>query len=141
MRVVLDTNTVVSALLFSGTTSRLVPLWQSGRIRPLVSRDVLEEYLRVLAYPKFRLTEDEVKALIAEELLPHAATVIVKRRLKVVERDPEDDKFIECAVAGKAKYLVSGDLDLQSLGSYGSVKILSPSELLEMMEASAEWPH
>ncbi len=135
MCVVLDTNTVVSALLFSGTTSRLVPLWQSGRIRPLVSRDVLEEYLRVLAYPKFRLTDDEIEALIAEELLPHATTVIVKRRLKVVERDPDDDKFIECAVAGKAKYVVSGDLDLRSVGRYGSIKILSPSELLEIMDS------
>ena len=53
MRVVLDTNVVVSALLFTGISSKLVPLWQGGVITALVSRNILEEYLRVLSYPKF----------------------------------------------------------------------------------------
>jgi uncharacterized protein len=61
MRIVLDTNTVTSALLFSGTASRLVPLWQSRRVVMLISRAILEEYLRVLAYPKFRLSNEEIK--------------------------------------------------------------------------------
>ncbi len=63
-----------------------------------------------------------------------------RKELKVVERDPDDDKFIECAVAGKAKYLVSGDLDLLSLGGYGSVKIVSSSRLLELIGSSKDGP-
>ena len=70
MRVVLDTNVLVSALLFKGKTSDLVPLWQTGAITPLLSRSFLEEHLRVFSYPKFRLTDTEIKALIQEELLP-----------------------------------------------------------------------
>lgn len=130
MRVVLDTNTVVSALLFSGVASRLVPLWQSGRIALLVSKPILEEYLRVLAYPKFRLTREDVKALIEEEVLPFIKPVRIRRRLSVVKRDPDDDKFLECAVSGRAKYLVTGDSELKALHSYRKVRILNVAEFL-----------
>ena len=69
MRVVLDTNAVVSALLFSGVSSKLVSLWENGSITPLLSREILDEYLQVLSYPKFQLSEEEVKELIQEEIL------------------------------------------------------------------------
>jgi putative PIN family toxin of toxin-antitoxin system len=133
IRVVLDTNTLISALLFSGTASRLVPLWQSRRITVLVSKEILQEYLRVLAYPKFQLGDHEIRALVEEELLPFAETVRVRRRLAVVRRDPEDDKFLECAVAGRAEYLVTGDRDLRELGSYRGITILTVGEFLERM--------
>ncbi|OGL18570.1 MAG: putative toxin-antitoxin system toxin component, PIN family [Candidatus Rokubacteria bacterium RIFCSPLOWO2_12_FULL_69_21] len=133
MRVVLDTNTLISALLFSGTASRLVPLWQSRRITVLVSKEILQEYLRVLAYPKFQLGDHEIRALVEEELLPFAETIRVRRRLAVVRRDPEDDKFLECAVAGRAEYLVTGDRDLREFGSYRGITILTVGEFLERM--------
>ncbi|OGL05626.1 MAG: putative toxin-antitoxin system toxin component, PIN family [Candidatus Rokubacteria bacterium RIFCSPLOWO2_02_FULL_68_19] len=133
MRVVLDTNTLISALLFSGTASRLAPLWQSRRITVLVSKEILQEYLRVLAYPKFQLGDHEIRALVEEELLPFAETIRVRRRLAVVRRDPEDDKFLECAVAGRAEYLVTGDRDLREFGSYRGITILTVGEFLERM--------
>lgn len=130
MRVVLDTNTLVSALLFSGTTSRLVALWQSRQITVLVSKPILQEYLRVLAYPKFRMTEDEIRGLIEEELLPFVEAVRVKRHLAIVRRDPEDDKFLECAVTGRAEYIITGDRHLRELGSYREITILTVGEFL-----------
>jgi len=133
IRVVLDTNTLISALLFSGTASRLAPLWQSRRITVLVSKEILQEYLRVLAYPKFQLGDHEIRALVEEELLPFAETIRVRRRLAVVRRDPEDDKFLECAVAGRAEYLVTGDRDLREFGSYRGITILTVGEFLERM--------
>ena len=133
IRVVLDTNTLISALLFSGTASRLVPLWQSRRITVLVSKEILQEYLRVLAYPKFQLGDHEIRALVEEELLPFAETIRVRRRLAVVRRDPEDDKFLECAVAGRAEYLMTGDRDLREFGSYRGITILTVGEFLERM--------
>ena len=75
MRVVLDTNVLVSALLFTGISSELVPLWQKGTITVLLSREILEEYLRVFAYPKFQLSEGEIKRLIEEELLPFVRVI------------------------------------------------------------------
>ena len=130
MRVVLDTNTVVSALLFSGISSKLVSLWQKGLITPLLSREILDEYLRVLSYPKFDLSEGEIKELIQEEILPYAEVVKPKRRLRVVQRDPSDNKFVECTVAGKARVIISGDKELLSLGRYRQIPIQSPAQFL-----------
>lgn len=131
MRAVLDTNVLVSALLFTGISSELVPLWQRGAFVVLLSRAILEEYLRVLSYPKFQLSEEEIKGLIQEELLPYVEVVNPRRRLRVVKRDPSDDKFLECAVAGKAQVIISGDKDLLSLGRYRQVRIQSPARFLE----------
>ena len=94
MRVVLDTNVIISALLFTGRTSELTPLWKAGKITPLVSKEILDEYIKVLAYPKFRLTATEIGSLIEEEVLPYFQVIKPRRRLRVVRRDPSDDKFI-----------------------------------------------
>ena len=118
MRVVLDSNAVISALLFSGVSSKLVSLWQDGLITPLISREILDEYLRALSYRKFELSENESKELIQEEISPYAEVVKPKRRLRVIRRDSADNKFLECAVAGKAGVIISGDKDLFSLGQY-----------------------
>ena len=64
MRVVIDTNVMVSALLFQGVTSQLVPLWQKGTMTLLLPGEILEEYLRVLAYSKFQLAKNEIRRLI-----------------------------------------------------------------------------
>ena len=130
MRVVLDTNVLVSAFLFTGVSSELVPLWQRSAITVLLSRTILEEYLRVLSYPKFQLSEAEIKSLIEEELLPYVEVVNPRRRLRVVERDPSDNKFLECAITGKARVIISGDNDLLSIGRYRSVSIQSPAQFL-----------
>ena len=110
--------------------SRLVSLWQKGLITPLLSREILDEYLRVLSYPKFDLSEGEIKELIQEEILPYAEVVKPKRRLRVVQRDPSDNKFVECAVAGKARVIISGDKELLSLGRYRQIRIQSPAQFL-----------
>ena len=124
---------MISALLFSGTAARLVPLWQSRRITLLISREILTEYLRAFAYPKFQLSDQEIRPLIEEELLPFVETIRVRRRLAVVRRDPDDDKFLECAVAGRAQYLVTGDRDLRELGTFRGTTILTAGEFLERM--------
>lgn len=134
IRVVLDTNTVVSALLFAGTASRLVPVWQSRRISLLVSKAIVEEYLRVLAYPKFELTSEEVRRLLDEEMLPFIETVRVRRRLRPPVADQDDHTFLECAVLGRARYLVTGDRELTELGHDRGVTILSVGEFLALLE-------
>jgi putative PIN family toxin of toxin-antitoxin system len=130
VRVVLDTNAVISALLFTGISSELVSLWQKGLITLLLSRQILDEYLRAFSYPKFKLSEEEIKELIQEEILPYAEVVKPRRRLRVVQRDPSDNKFLECAVAGKARVIISGDKDLLSLGRHREVRIQTPAQFL-----------
>ena len=132
-RVVIDTNVVVSALLFGGVPGKLVPLWKTGRIRVLASKEMIEEYLRVLAYPKFELSEEEINYLLYQESLRYFEIVTTKPGPKIVEEDPSDDMFIRCAEAGKADTIISGDQHLLDLKSYDKIKILTPSQFLEDM--------
>ena len=125
LRVVLDTNIVISALLFNGRASSLVPLWRAGKIVLLVSKEMVQEYLPVLSYPKFSLTEQEIQTLFHEEILPFSEVVTVTKPFPSLSRDPADDCFLACAAAGKAAALVSGDEDLLILKKVGRCPILS----------------
>ena len=130
IRAVLDTNVILSALLFGGRTGGLVTAWQTGRFRLLLSRAILQEVLRVLAYPKFHLTENEIRGLVEEELIPFAKTVIIRRRPVVRLRDPDDLAVVACALTGRARYLVTGDADLLSLESIRQVEVIRPAEFM-----------
>lgn len=132
MRVVLDTNVLVSALLFTGVASEIVPLWQKEAITVLLSREILDEYLRVLAYPKFQLSEEEIKSALKEGFLPFVQVIKPGTRIHVAKRDPSDDKFLECAVAGKADVVISGDKELLAIRHYRGVRIQTPSQFLEI---------
>jgi len=117
LRVVLDTNVVLSALVFgAGTAGQLRLGWQQGAIAPLVSTATVQELIRVLAYPKYRLSRLEQDELLAD-YLPHTQAVRIPQPPPAVPkcRDPLDVPFLHLAVAGKAKVLVSGDRDLLAL--------------------------
>lgn len=126
-RMVLDTNVLVSALLFpAGRLSWVREAWQSEAVVPLASRATTRELIRVLSHPKFRLTADERDDLLAD-YLPWCETVAVSERLDTpVCRDPSDRPFLELALAGRADALVTGDDDLLALAPAFPVPILSP---------------
>lgn len=131
---ILDTNALLSAHLFSGVSSRLVPLWQSRQFLFLLSRPILDEYLHTLAYPKFNLTEKEIQSLIQEEVLPYVEVISIEGKLNIpFLKDVSDRKFLECALAGGADYLVTGDKELLSLKKIGKTLILPPAEFLEII--------
>lgn len=128
IRVVLDTNVVVSALLFGGPPGNLILQWKKGAIQPLISQPIIDEYLRVLAYPKFKLTEQELNFLFYQEILPFFETVVTSANPlpEIIKDDPSDDMFLHCAMAGRASIVVSGDRHLLKLNSYEQIKIMSP---------------
>jgi putative PIN family toxin of toxin-antitoxin system len=134
-RVVIDTNVFISALLFGGAVDRIRSLWQNKKFIFLISKEILEEYIKVLAYPKFGLTEKEIKFVIEEELLPFVTTVNVKTRISHIKEDADDDKFLSLAIDGKADYIISGDKHLLDLKEYGSVRITSIREFF-----NCGWP-
>lgn len=130
-RIVLDTNCIVSALLFSkGSASWLAHAWMQQRFIPLVSRETTTELIRVLSYPKFQLSHDEQESLLAE-FLPYAEAVQVKNvpeKLPTI-KDPNDLMFLKLAVAAKADALVSGDIHILALKSQlGRISILTVNE-------------
>jgi putative PIN family toxin of toxin-antitoxin system len=90
-KVVLDTNVLVSALLFKGSLSKMVDLWKSGRIKPVFSQATFQEFKMVLTYPKFALTPREILILVEEEVLAYFDVVKVIKEVIGIGRDPEDD--------------------------------------------------
>lgn len=129
MRVVFDTNTIVSALLFRGTVSWLIEHWQSGEATLIVSRETARELLRVLAYPKFGLSPAQVD-IVATRYLCHAERVELAGEDDNLPlcRDPNDQMFIRLAGAGRADILVSGDKDLLDLRGTMPFVIETPTE-------------
>ncbi len=137
-RVVIDTNLVLSALIFA--QGRLVSLrqaWQTQRIRPLISRPTAAELMRVLAYPKFKLSPDEQRELLAD-YLPWCHTVRIPDPPPATPqcRDPFDAPFLQLAVAGKADLLLSGDRDLLVLNGKFVCPIVTAEQLLKTLAES-----
>ncbi len=117
LRVVLDTNVVLSALVFGGgLAGRLRLAWQRGLVLPLASTATAQEVVRVLAYPKFGLSLQEQGELVSD-YLPYVKSVRIPQPPPRVPdcRDAMDVVFLHLAVAGKARALVSGDRDLLTL--------------------------
>ncbi len=109
-RIVIDTNVLLSSLLFhAGTLSWLRAAWQAGRMCPLASRETMNELIRVLHYPKFGLNHGEREDLLAD-YLPWCKTVTLSNPPGVPQcRDPLDRPFLELALAAQADALVTGD--------------------------------
>ena len=136
-RWVLDTNVVLSALIRpGGTTGRLRLAWQSQLFVPLVSRDTASELMRVLAYPKFKLTADEQHDLLADYLPWTQAVRIPDPPPKTPRcRDPHDVPFLQLAFTAKADALITGDRDLLDLASATRITILTPAQAVELLSA------
>ena len=134
LRVVLDTNVILSSLLFGGRLEFIRKAWKEGRLKLLFSEETFEELVKVLHYPKFTLAEEEIDFLLYAEILPFSETVEVKLKVeKEVCVDKEDIKFLECAVSGRADFVVSGDKDLLSIREIEGIKIITPAELRKFL--------
>jgi len=129
--VVIDTNVFLSALLFGGTPGELISPWKSGRIQPQLNKTTVAELLRVLAYPKFELTENEIQYLLYAEILPFCKVIPTKSGPVIIAEDPSDDMFLRCCDVSNAKALISGGSHLLALKSYGNASILTPSQFLK----------
>ena len=135
VRAVLDTNVLVSTLLFDRRRlSWLRPCWQSGQLVPVLAEPTARELLRVLAYPKFRLAPQDLERLL-EDLLPWSESWKgpIPASLHRV-RDPHDQVFLDLALAADTPVLVSGDADLLALQErVNPMLILSPSDFQAWM--------
>ena len=134
MRVVLDTNVLISAILLKGRLSRFRELWKSGTLSPVLSKETFQEFKMVLSYLKFSLSKNEIKAIIEDEILPYFEVIDIKEKIDGVCRDPNDDMFLAVAFNARAPYVVTGDKDLLALRKYKSIEIVSPQEYLALLK-------
>ena len=136
-RVVLDTNVVLSALLFNaGRLAWIRHAWQRQQLQPLVCKETVNELLRVLAYPKFKLTASEQEELLAD-FLPYADVVELPAPWPALPacRDEKDEMFLVLAHVGKADALVTGDADILAMREAFPGLILTAEELAAQWEA------
>jgi hypothetical protein len=131
IKVVIDTNIFVSSF-FGGNPRKVIDLWKSGQIVLCLSKDIVDEYMNVLQ--RFGLqNERELEELL--NLFAQGFHIIFTNKtpdLRLVEEDPGDDKFIECAVALKCKFVISGDNALLAVQNYMGIKIVTPKEFLDI---------
>jgi uncharacterized protein len=137
-RVVLDTNCIVSALLFSaGSLVWLRDAWMRQRFIPLVCRDTADELIRVLNYPKFQLDKNEQEILLAD-FLPYAEVVHIENvpeKLPALQ-DPDDIIFLSLAIIGEADAIVSGDAHLLAVKSqFDRIPVLTVTEFAAWLES------
>jgi putative PIN family toxin of toxin-antitoxin system len=130
IKVVIDTNVFISSF-FGGNPKRIIDLWKNEEIVLCLSKDVLDEYVDVLQRVglKDEVEIEELLSLFAKGFNIFFTTKTPK--LKVVRDDPDDDKFIECAVALKADAIITGDKALRTLREYMGIRILAPQEFLK----------
>ncbi|MFQ6072670.1 MAG: putative toxin-antitoxin system toxin component, PIN family [Methanosarcinales archaeon] len=135
MRVVLDTNIKVSAIGWKGNPRKILQLGIDGKITLLESLETLNELQEVLYRDKFDFIPSDKKLSILRILVELSEIIKPEIKLEVIKDDPDDNKFLECAIAGNANYLISGDKHLLKLKYFRGIKILSAKEFLDLIEA------
>ena len=135
IRAVVDTNVFVSSF-FGGNPRKIIDLWKSGEIILCLSKPIVDEYIEVLRRLGLQ-NEKELDELL--NLFAHGFHIVFTAKtpkLHVVEKDPDDNKFIECAVSLKADHIITGDKALITIQDYMSIKIVSPKDFLNSFRRS-----
>ena len=129
-RVVLDTNIIISALIFGGEPRKVTDLIVEKTFRPVMAEELITELRRVVIerFPKARHELEQYEKLLRR----FAIWVPLGNHRVSISRDPDDDKFIETAVAGKCQYIVSGDKDLLVLKAYKDIEIVNATDFLKI---------
>ncbi len=133
-RIVVDTNVLMGGLIAPKKASgRLLELWLDGRIEPVVSPKLLEEYRKIFSRMRFGSRREVARReAILERLLAskHVLEVRPTRAVRVVPQCPADDRLIECAVTGGARYIVSQDHHLLEVGRFEDVEMVTAQDFL-----------
>lgn len=129
MKIVLDTNVFISGVFFSGPPYIILKAWQEGKFQIVISPEIFEEYRRVgeiLAeeHPNIDL------APLLEYVIRRAEVFTAQRLPEPVASDPDDDKFIACAIASQCKVIVSGDKHLLGVNGYQNIEVFKPRDFL-----------
>jgi len=137
LRTVLDTNVIVSGTIGnSGSPFIILEAWRKGRFILITSQTLIDEVERVFRYPriqkKYHITEKQVTNVI-KNLINYSISTPRNIKLSVITKDPPDNEVLIAALEGEADYIVTGDADLLELKSYKGIKIVLPSEFVELL--------
>ncbi|HUS88390.1 MAG TPA: putative toxin-antitoxin system toxin component, PIN family [Desulfosporosinus sp.] len=138
MRVVLDTNVLISAIVFGGNPRKLLEAILRGEPKLFLCDYILNELIGVLLRPKFDFPPDVIRSIISElNAISYVVTPTV--RIRKIKEDPADNKILECALEANADYIISGDSHLLNQKVYRNVKVITPAEYLKIHSKSEKW--
>lgn len=123
MRIVLDTNVLISAYLYGGVPRQILEQGRTGKIDILTSKQTEREFVRVLSYEKFALSAQEILPII-NDFRTIAEEIIITSTARLIEEDVSDNLFLNLALDGEANLIISGDKHLKGLGKYGKIRII-----------------
>lgn len=132
LKVVPDTNVLVSAITHIGKPRELIDFALNGRVTLFVSREILSEFQKVISREKFKLSRNQQTVFI-EFISGLTGVVDVRSRFKAA-RDPKDNAVLNCAYDAWADYIVSGDQDLLALGEFKGIRIVNVNEMLTILK-------
>jgi uncharacterized protein len=130
LRIILDTNVFISGIFFSGPPSQILQAWEDHRLQIVLSQQILHEYKRVADELSSKYPKIEISTII-ELVTIHGQSIDTTGVDISICEDPDDDKFIECAIAGKCNIIVSGDAHLLKLVEHRGISILKPAVFVE----------
>lgn len=138
MKVVLDTNVFISALLWQKSIKEILNLARQKKIQICVSQKILTEFTKVLKYPKF---SQRLKSIgkTPSEIINEFLEIIklyssIELKTAIIKEDPSDTKFLSCAFSCGASFIISGDKHLLSLKKFRNIPILSPQKFLKILK-------
>lgn len=131
-RLVLDTNTVISALFWKGNPREILNLIKAGKYELLTSHEIEKELIRVLSYRKFGLNADEIFPIIIA-YQSYSKLIDVISQVTLIKDDPTDNIFLECAKYGDADFIISGDHHLLDLKVYDNIPIINSTTFLNLV--------
>jgi putative PIN family toxin of toxin-antitoxin system len=130
VRIVLDTNVFISGIFFTGPPHRILTAWRDGDIEIVASAEILDEYRRVGEELSHQFPGVDIEPFLA--LLAVGADMVIAPELpEPVSQDPDDDKFLACAIAGRCEVVVSGDKHLKKVTGYRGIDVLSPRAFVD----------
>ena len=129
MKIVLDTNVFISGIFFSGPPSQILQAWKNKKLQIVLSQDILNEYHRVAESLSLKFPAIDLSKII-ELVMVHGQFVDSTNLDIAVCEDPDDNKFIECAIASGTKIIVSGDKHLLKITGYQGIAVLKPREFV-----------
>lgn len=130
IKVILDTNVLVSGIFFSGPPARILKAWQDGRFQIALSEEILNEYRRVIQSLAAKLGHIDFEPIL-ETLLIESELVPSWSFESPVCEDPDDDKFLACAMVSHANYLITGDNHLLKIGNFIDTRIVTPRQFID----------
>jgi putative PIN family toxin of toxin-antitoxin system len=137
--IVLDTDVLVSALIFGGPAREILSMIVAGAVNCSLSPSILIELQDVLQRPKFGFSSQRAMAVV-EDLSALCTMVNPLEQISVIGADPDDDRILECALEARAGIIISGDAHLLDLGAYKGIRIMNPSEFLQMVRERTPIP-